>query len=747
MEQRNNEGPFGEDFDGVPMDSMNEDYNYDMLDVFATDLNLDEVDRTVKYLDSDLSVQRLVHMQRLGEVCLENNFEDVSKKILPLFAKLVCEQETCIRQEFASQLPKVAECCSIPLDDAGYASYMDFVIPTLKELCKDTSNEVKDKAIEVFADTCEYIKKEERPSIILSYILELAHSNSEDNIILAVNLFKASLHILGIDLCIQFVCPEVVALAEDLHFTVRKTAILCLGDIAVYIGVETTEEKILPVFLKNVKDSIWSVRRTCAEIVPQLAESLSLEKRCTVLSAVVCGLARDDCVWVKKTMLQSLGKFICLIPSASISDDLLTIYQQLADDSEVSGDCCYALACAYTFPAVLKALGRDLWYVVEGTYSKLVKHDNINVRKTLAYSLHEIAHILKDNSNSTSLCATLELFLKDCDEVKMGAVKHLADFWRELSNRNGIAEMEILKSVFNESLDSNWRFRVALANQMNDFIVIFPPELVYNPLMGMIDTLLRDPTAVVRTSTIPCLKSLFSCLSHYKNDYFINSIKKFLEFYKSDKYLIREVFARGLFELLTVISDSLYANYIHDSVLLCLKDPVVNIRITYANCWLLNKDERVLHFLNNQEYVNILLNDSNTEIRNIAKLFIKQETPEEDKEPEIQIEEQKEDEIKDTTLSDIVELIDGMFPSIQTPEDHKILEEKASLILHAIVQFIDAKNKQEFTNGFMELFGEDSHESMMKDLQMLFEKYIPSINHKNLYTEILCIKQQYDKKQ
>ncbi|KAK8800641.1 hypothetical protein WA158_006959 [Blastocystis sp. Blastoise] len=280
-----------------------------------------------------------------------------------------------------------------------------------------------------------------------------------------------------IDLCIQFVCPEVVALAEDLHFTVRKTAILCLGDIAVYIGVETTEEKILPIFLKNVKDSIWSVRRTCAEIVPQLAESL------------ICGLARDDCVWVKKTMLQSLGKFICLIPSASISDDLLTIYQQLADDSEVSGDCCYALACAYTFPAVLKALGRDLWYVVEGTYSKLVKHDNINVRKTLAYSIHEIAHILKDNSNSTSLCATLELFLKDCDEVKMGAVKHLADFWKELSNRNGIAEMEILKSVFNESLDSNWRFCVALANQMNDFIVIFPPELVYNPLIGMIDTL------------------------------------------------------------------------------------------------------------------------------------------------------------------------------------------------------------------------------------------------------------------
>ena len=50
--------------------------------------------------------------------------------------------------------------------------------------------------------------------------------------------------------------------------------------------------------------------------------------------------------------------------------------------------------CAFNFPAVISVLGRENWGQVRDTYMKLTQNNQWKVKKSLSYSLHEVAEIL-----------------------------------------------------------------------------------------------------------------------------------------------------------------------------------------------------------------------------------------------------------------------------------------------------------------------------------------------------------------
>lgn len=50
------------------------------------------------------------------------------------------------------------------------------------------------------------------------------------------------------------------------------------------------------------------------------------------------------------------------------------------------------------------------------------------VRRTLAFSIHELALILGDHLTAADLVPVFNSFLKDLDEVRIGVLKHLYDF-------------------------------------------------------------------------------------------------------------------------------------------------------------------------------------------------------------------------------------------------------------------------------------------------------------------------------
>ena len=50
------------------------------------------------------------------------------------------------------------------------------------------------------------------------------------------------------------------------------------------------------------------------------------------------------------------------------------------------------------------------------------------VRRTLAFSIHQLAAILGEELTNADLLPIFDEFIKDLDEVRVGVLRHLADF-------------------------------------------------------------------------------------------------------------------------------------------------------------------------------------------------------------------------------------------------------------------------------------------------------------------------------
>lgn len=66
--------------------------------------------------------------------------------------------------------------------------------------------------------------------------------------------------------------------------------------------------------------------------------------------------------------------------------------------------------CAFNFPAILFTLGQKAWPQLKEVYFKFVKDRRERIRKTLAYSLHDVAKLIPDASE---LIPVFDLFTKD----------------------------------------------------------------------------------------------------------------------------------------------------------------------------------------------------------------------------------------------------------------------------------------------------------------------------------------------
>lgn len=160
--------------------------------------------------------------------------------------------------------------------------------------------------------------------------------------------------------------------------------------------------------------------------------------------------------------------------------------------------------CAFNFPAVVVTVGRDKWDMLEGAYVVLVKDVHWKVRKSLAYSLHEIANVVGTEITERTLTQAFELFLKDLDEVKIGIVSHLAEFLRVLSEPMRVKYLQTICQLPHET--DNWRIRKAIARQLGALAQLFSAELVRTNILELVYSLFDDPFAEVRKSAIASVR-------------------------------------------------------------------------------------------------------------------------------------------------------------------------------------------------------------------------------------------------
>ncbi|XP_013373795.1 PREDICTED: serine/threonine-protein phosphatase 4 regulatory subunit 1-like isoform X2 [Chinchilla lanigera] len=245
-----------------------------------------------------------------------------------------------------------------------------------------------------------------------------------------------------------------------------------------------------------------------------------------------------------------------------------------------------AKQCAYSLPGVALALGRQNWHCLKGTYETLASDVQWKVRRTLAFSIHELAVILGDQLTAADLVPIFNGFLKDLDEVRIGVLKHLYDFLKLLREDKRREYLYQLQEFVVTDNNRNWRFRYELAEQLILILELYNPNDVYDYLMHIALRLCADKVSEVRWISfklvVAILQKFYSNSASALGLNFINEL--IIRFRHCSKWVGRQAFA---FICQAVVSEQCvpvdqFVEHLLPSLLSLKSDPVPNVRVLLA---------------------------------------------------------------------------------------------------------------------------------------------------------------------
>ncbi|XP_069469482.1 serine/threonine-protein phosphatase 4 regulatory subunit 1 isoform X2 [Ambystoma mexicanum] len=270
-----------------------------------------------------------------------------------------------------------------------------------------------------------------------------------------------------------------------------------------------------------------------------------------------------------------------------IPQALLDQYISMTDPSRAQTvDTEIAKHCAYSLPGVALTLGRQNWHCLRDTYETLASDMQWKVRRTLAFSIHEIAVILGDNITAADLVPIFNGFLKDLDEVRIGVLKHLYDFLKLLQLDRRREYLYQLQEFLVTDNSRNWRFRAELAEQLILLLELYSARDIYDYLRPISLSLCADKVSSVRWISYrlvsEMLKKLYvTSTSTFALDLMSELVERFC---RSPKWSARQTF---VFICQAIIEDDClpidqFALHLMVHLLHLASDTVPNVRVLLA---------------------------------------------------------------------------------------------------------------------------------------------------------------------
>uniref|UniRef100_A0A7N8WQP7 Protein phosphatase 4, regulatory subunit 1-like n=1 Tax=Mastacembelus armatus TaxID=205130 RepID=A0A7N8WQP7_9TELE len=270
-----------------------------------------------------------------------------------------------------------------------------------------------------------------------------------------------------------------------------------------------------------------------------------------------------------------------------IPQQLLDQYLSMTDPARAQTvDTEIAKHCAFSLPGVALTLGRQNWHCLKDTYETLATDVQWKVRRTLAFSIHELAVILGDQLTAADLVPIFNGFLKDLDEVRIGVLKHLYDFLKLLHADKRREYLYQLQEFMVTDNSRNWRFRYELAEQLILIIELYSHHDVYDYLRQIALTLCSDKVSEVRWISyklvVEILQKLYTCGADDLGLNFMNELT--VRFCHCSKWVGRQAFA---FICQAVVEEDCmpmeqFSQHLLPSLLSLSSDPVANVRVLVA---------------------------------------------------------------------------------------------------------------------------------------------------------------------
>ncbi|CAI5729540.1 hypothetical protein KXD40_003576 [Peronospora effusa] len=567
----------------------------------AIDDSLSDLQRVTKYVCSNIALQRVIHVKMLHETARSVGFQATCDQLLPLLEPLVCDVEYVVRQHVALQFPLLCQFLVETEPQIGYKVLLDKLIPLVTKLVSDEQHEVRSAASESLVDMAALVKLEDQGQHVLTIVLPLAHDDDNEQFrISAVTLYNELAEHFGPELCQQFCVPELISLSEDPVFRVRKSTALSFSNVCKTAGMELSRERLIPAFQRLAKDDIWGVRKACAECFVNVALALAPTDRGPILIPMFESFVIDSSRWVRMAAYQSLGPFLAALEKDQVTDELVEHFASMATTAASqlggSGEVDIKFHCAYNFPAVASILGATKWRKLSPIFERLHSDTYWKIRRSFAYSLHELARILGQGITETQLATAFDSYLHDVQDVRLGAMLHFADFLENVSPSFRESYLPVLAEFNLFDNTTKWRFREVLSGQLAQLCHTFTPEATFSVIHPLVFKLVTDPVAVVREQSYHACPLLVARLNS-KAEWLIAVVDKFETLAHSSHYKDRQCFVKICASFLIAKHDESKAqedialtNAARDffssklaAVFFTLAlDPVSNVRIVFA---------------------------------------------------------------------------------------------------------------------------------------------------------------------
>lgn len=479
------------------------------------------MERLKTYVGSKIEAQRLAHVKMIAETSITLGYELSIENIFIFFNTIAEDSNDIIRSHFATELSTLAD-SFLPENP----SFLDTILPTTQKLLVDISDEVRSASAEIMVSIFTFVEESLLLPKILPIVLNLAHNHTSlHQRQTAVYLLNKLALVRGdkiSDICIQFIVPEMSALAEDSSFQVRRAVAQNLAP-SIKFGFSFLFQA-----LRNlVADPIWGVRRACGPSLALVCRCLQEKEEKEELIPLGEALMNDPNNFVREKMEESLGSFLAELEE--LPESLLLRY----------GESIPSEGAAQTLADVAIALGKENWHRLDPLALRLSSCKDWHIESVLAEQLGKLTIV--------------------------AGIDRVCEFIEQLK----------------EDRFANWRLRFTIAEQLPSLLEIFDEDNAWNVLAPLCFGLLDDPVKVVGKAAMESLGVLFLKFDGDKKQQICQSLLE-----RSNKrrygYDVRQQFVWVVSALRPKLSKEDFTNKFLSPLLQLVDDPVTNVRIALA---------------------------------------------------------------------------------------------------------------------------------------------------------------------
>eukprot|EP00960_Hanusia_phi_P068216 766787-Hanusia_phi.AAC.3 len=303
-----------------------------------------DLERFQNFVISQHPLRRLVCVRGLPDLVSSLDIADVIQLILQPLQTILKDGESSVRDALAANLAPIVRNVMEKEKLTDVEEFVEGIWSVSFPLIMDQDQQVRAVAEDGVIEYMALIPEDLVKSVMLESILRLV---------------------------------EVINLAEDSMFRVRKAAALYIGKVSRWGSRDYAVNVLLPVYLKLADDEIWGVRKACADSLADMAASITSEMRGKHILPLFDKLATDVSRWVRNAAFQHLGPLIATLSSEEVTPKLLQYYSSMATGKgqSVTADhdlptfwywvstSSYSLTVvsAYNFPAVVMTVGKENW--------------------------------------------------------------------------------------------------------------------------------------------------------------------------------------------------------------------------------------------------------------------------------------------------------------------------------------------------------------------------------------------------